>query len=301
MLNLNYNIIGALAKSNIGAGADIQPTTTTTTTTTSTTTTTAAAPSVRTDVYSASLELAIPGASFPSLGMTSYLEDISQIIRGTGTGYGVQQVYTGSLGGSVVQRIAGPSPKWAANNYSSSIGVNVYAAAITASYTASYNDLNSSSFTIETWVNSNNWNSNGGAIEIYRAYGAGPLLFTMQSIPSSGSNPQIQTVLVRTDGTEFVYTANPYLLQSGSWYHTALVRSGSNYNMLLNGEVVSDFVNSATLKTAQSPYVMNVVYDSFPTLFITASFQDYRIYKGIAKYPNQASGSTYTTPLSMVI
>jgi hypothetical protein len=310
MLNLNLNIVGAGQRSNIGAGPDVGPTTTTTTTTTSTTTTstttsttTTAGPiSVRTDPYSASLQLALPFSFFPSLGMTEYNEDISQIIRGTGTGYGVQSTQVIGVNSFVTASNTNPTPKWVSNNYSSSIKVsgNAYGL-VNPSASIAYNNLNSSSFTIESWVNSTGWNSINGAVEIYRAYSGGPLLFTMQSTPASGSNPQLETILIRNDGSEFIYVANPYLLQTGSWYHTAVVRDGNDYNMLLNGEVIMDFQNSAILRNNQSPKMLGSEWDTTPVVPLTASFQDFRIYKGVAKYPFQPSGSTYTTPLSMIL
>ena len=311
MLNLNLNILGAGGRSNIGAGPDIQPTTTTTTSTTTTsttttstttsTTTTAAPISFRTDPYSASLQLAIPGAVFPSLGMTAYNEDVSQLIRGTGTGYGVQGSYT--IGrGAVTQSLSNPAPKWVANGYSSSMKSFPQSYIVQGTGAGiGYNNLTSSKFTIETWVNATSWDSIFGATEVYRAYSGGPLLFTLQSIPSSGSNPQIETILIRNDGSEFIYVASPYVLQTGSWYHTAVVRDGNDYNMLINGEVISKFQNSATLKIGETPQLMGTGVDAYYEGVVTASFQDFRVYGGAAKYAIQESGSTYTTPQSMII
>jgi hypothetical protein len=304
MLNLNLNIVGAGGRSNIGAGPDVGPTTTTTTTTTTSTTTTSttttAGPvSFRTDPYSASLQLALPGAYFPSLGMTAYNEDVSQLIRGTGTGYGVlPSISFGS--GSFLAAVSAPIPKWTSNNYSSSMQVvsngDCYIATATSS--VDFNNLNSSSFTIETWVNQNDWNSAGGACEVYRAYSNGPLLFTLASEPTSTSRPQIETVLIRqSDSAEFVYIANPYLVSPNTWYHTAVVRDGNQYNMLLNGEVVMAFTNAATLKNDNNAYIMGKI----GTPPYSSSFQDFRLYKGVAVYPYQASGSTYTPPLSMIL
>ena len=39
----------------------------------------------RTDPYSANLFLAVPGSEFTSLGMTSPLQDVSALIKGSGT------------------------------------------------------------------------------------------------------------------------------------------------------------------------------------------------------------------------
>jgi hypothetical protein len=231
--------------------------------------------------------------------MTAYNEDVSQLIRGTGSGYGVLPSGTLSGTGSFSEATSAPIPKWVSNNYSSSMQVitNGESYIATASANVDFNNLNSSSFTIETWVNQNDWNSSAGATEVYRAYSGGPLLFTMQSIPNSTSRPQIATVLIRQDGSEFVYEASPYLVSPNTWYHTALVRDGNNYNMLLNGEVVQSFLNSAILKNDNNAYIMGRVNGS--NLY-SASFQDCRLYKGVAKYAYQASGSTYTPPLSMI-
>ena len=307
MLNLNLNIVGAGGRSNIGAGPDVGPTTTTTTTTTtstttSTTTTTAGAISFRTDPYSASLQLALPGAYFPSLGMTAYNEDVSALIRGTGTGYGILPSSSYDASGIVSAAVLAPIPKWVSNNYSSSMQVTSVTAEVyiaSASSAIGFNNLNSSSFTIETWVNTNDWSSDGGATEIYRAYSGGPLLFTLQSIPTVGQRPQLETILIReSDGAEFIYVANPYLLSPNNWYHTAVVRDGNNYNMLLNGEVIMDFQNSATLKNQQGPMFMG---RNGSGGVVSSSFQDFRLYKGAAVYAYQTSGSTYTPPLSMIL
>lgn len=313
MLNLNLNIVGAGQRSNIGAGPDVGPTTTTTTTTsttttsttTSTTTTTAAPVSFRTDPYSASLQLALPGAVFPSLGVTDYRQDVSELIRGTGTGYSVQNSYIAGPGSIIQNGLINPAPKWVANSYSSSMRSTPQSFVVQAnSATIGYNNsLTSSQFTIETWVNTTAWDSIFGATEVYRAYSGGPLLFTLQSNPQSGSNPQIETILIRNDGSEFIYIASPYLLQTGSWYHTAVVRDGNNYNMLLNGEVVSKFTNSATLKIGEIPQIIGTVSNDYIQGVVTASFQDFRLYSGpgAAKYAIQESGSTYTTPQSMIV
>ena len=299
MLNLNLNILGASNKPIVPIQPAPTPTTTTTSTTTSTSTTTAGPVSFRTDPYSASLQLALPGAYFSSLGMTAYNEDVSQLIRGTGTGYGVLPTFVNGTG-SFLAASSAPIPKWVSNNYSSSMQVTAISGeAYIASSTASvdFNNLNSSSFTIETWVNQNNWNSAAGATEIYRAYSGGPLLFTMNSIANSTSRPQIETVLINTGGTEFIYVANPYLVSPDTWYHTAVVRDGNNYNMLLNGEVVLNFTNAATLGNSSPPRIIG----RSGTSPYSASFQDFRLYKGVAVYANQSSGSTYTPPLSMIL
>jgi hypothetical protein len=298
MLNLNLNILGASNKPIVPIQPAPQPTTTTTTTST-TSTTTSGPGTVRTDVYSASLELALPGAMFTSLGMTAYNEDISQVIRGTGTGYGIQPTSQTGIG-AIVESTTSPTPKWSSEGYPSSMKSQAFSYVVSGQATDSYNNLNSSSFTIETWVSSTNWSSAAGATEVYRAYAGGPLLFTLQSIPNLGQRPQIETILINTAGTEFVYVAEPYTLQPDNWYHTAVVRSGSAYNMLLNGEVVLNFLNAATLKNSQAPTIMGSTFGGAQTN-LSSSFQDFRLYKGIAKYPNQISGSTYTTPQSMVI
>ena len=48
----------------------------------------------RNDPYSASLFLAVPGSQFSTLGMTSPLQDVSALIKGTGTN--ISLISTGS-------------------------------------------------------------------------------------------------------------------------------------------------------------------------------------------------------------
>jgi hypothetical protein len=50
-------------------------------------------------------------------------------------------------------------------------------------------------------------------------------------IAYSRKTKKIETILINTAGTEFVYVAEPYTLEPNNWYHTAVVRSGSAYNI----------------------------------------------------------------------
>ena len=72
----------------------------------------------------------------------------------------------------------------------------------------------------------------------------------------------------------------------------------SSFNSLFNGECVQSFTLGATLKTGSAAFeLFNRQDDSVNTI----RFQDYRIYKGVAKYGSLVSGSLYTVPESMVI
>lgn len=311
MLNYNLNIIGTLGKSRIGAGPDIQPTTTTTTTTTSTTTTTVGPISVRTDPYSASLVYAVPGALFDGLGQQSVRSDISSYIRGTGASLTDAQLpltssFTGSLSGSFTAYSG--SVKWA--GYSTSLGVS---GALCIYATASNDDkfsFPSQDFTVEAWIayatasvvqgiNPPFSGPEGQNGTLYYNYEGG---MGFLSNGTDNSLPGVRFV-IRTDAGADIYYDSAILNRSAyTWYHIGAQRSGSLFSSLWSGSAVQSFTYSGNLATGSAAsaslfYIFNTPYDKLKQHF----YQDFRIYNGIAKYPNANSGSTYTTPDSMII
>ena len=294
MLNLNLNIIGAGGRSNIGAGPNIGPTTTTTTTVppTTTTTTTVGPVSLRTDPYSASLVYAVPGSEFTTLGMTSFREDISQLIRGTGTGYGVLP----STGSAVISTYTGSlfSGYNTAIQLSGSGNIGAIAGSDTNIQFPTQN------FTIETWINQATASIKDvphgpNNVSWFFQYDQG---VGFASTEEGFGAPGIRFLVITSAGSEIYLDSNSYSRDASVWYHFAAQRNGSSFNSLFNGECVQSFTLGATLKTGSAAFeLFNRQDDSVNTI----RFQDYRIYKGVAKYGSLVSGSLYTVPESMVI
>ena len=268
------------------------------------------------DPYSASLVLAIPGTLTPGYGMQSFRSDISSYIRGTGTSFsdaqlpitssGVPSFGTGSFEpttGSILWGWYDTSIQITGSNGSGSL-------VLEGNATASQFKFNSSSFTIEAYVNYQNeqiggytMGSNGPAKlngELYWNYD--------ENNPSSGGsgfvangiefqNPGVRFLIVAAGGGAVYYDSPQKNRAANTWYHIAGQRSGSLFSSLWNGTVVQSFTFAGALATGSS--VPFNIMGQGSTAHLCHRYQDYRIYNGIGKYPNATSGSTYTQPISI--
>jgi hypothetical protein len=296
MLNLNLNILGASNKPIVPIQAAPEPTTTTTTTTTTstttTTTTTSGPASIRTDIYSASLVYAAPGSQFTTLGMTSFREDISQLIRGTGTGYGVLP----STGSGTVTSYTGS----AFSGYNTAIQISGSTNNGAIAGTDTNIQFPTENFTIECWVNNqtasiaNVPNPNTNPSYYFQSEnGCG---FTALGVGLT--YPGVRFLINTVGSTDIYLDSNSYGRAASVWYHTAVQRSGSAFNSLFNGECVQSFNLAATLRTGSQAFQL---FNRADESIRNVRYQDYRIYKGVAKYGSLVSGSIYSVPESMVI
>lgn len=294
MLNLNLNILGASNKPIVPIRPAPTPTTTTTTTTSTTTstTTTSGPASIRTDIYSASLVYAAPGSQFSTLGMTSFREDISQLIRGTGTGYGVLP----STGSGVVSSYTGSlfSGYNTAIQLSGSVNGGAFAGTDTNIQFPTQN------FTIETWINQatasiKNQDQGFNDTVIYFQYENGVGFASTEVL---AGYPGIRFLVITAAGSQLYLDSNSYGKSADVWYHNALQRSGSAFNSLFNGECIQTLTAAVTLNTGSQAFQIMNRQDATMS---TSRYQDYRIYKGVAKYGSLVSGSLYSVPQSMVI
>jgi hypothetical protein len=284
MLNLNLNILGASNKPIVSIAPAPEPTTTTTTTTTSTTststtstTTTSGPASFRNDPLSASLLFATPGNEFSTLGMSLSYSDVHADIAGVGSNYAVN---TGSFADATYTNFAG-------NGYTTSTR--------TSSTSSFYNQNNSDfqftnqNFTIETWINF-------GAASfvnktIYADYSPGAPANC--SVWANLDLDRIRFIVNTSLNTEAVIQTNVLSWNAEQWYHLAFVRSGTNYTIYRDGvEVASDTTPGTLNITTRPKYIMGGPIGSTNQVWV----QDYRIYKGVAKYT-----SDFTPPPSMVL
>jgi hypothetical protein len=294
MLNLNLNILGASNKPIVPIQPAPAPTTTTTTTTSTTTstTTTSGPASIRTDIYSASLVYAAPGSQFSTLGMTSFREDISQLIRGTGTGYGVLP----STGSGVVSSYTGSlfSGYNTAIQLSGSVNNGAFAGTDTNIQFPTQN------FTIETWINQ----ATASIKDVDQGFNDSPWYFQYENGVGFASTevlagyPGTRFLVITAAGSQLYLDSNSYGKSAGVWYHNAVQRSGSAFNSLFNGECTQTFTAAVTLKSGSDAFQ---IFNREDATMSTTRYQDYRIYNGVAKYGSLVSGSLYSVPQSMVI
>ena len=241
----------------------------------------------RNDPFSASLVFATPGSQFSSLGMTSAWDDVEAGIRGNGSN---KTVATSAS----LQTAATP------NNFSTvyATSLNMTASSGTPSpsiFSQNSTDFNfgSGNFTIECWFNPGTTTTQRRMF--FQKYvtgnvGASELFF---NIGLNGTN----TIAIAYDSTAetFAQSAATASLSSNTWYHIALVRNGATSFMAYvngNGTACNSAVNR-TLNTTTTPAFL--LGGNYNLGYTNCYIQDYRIYKGVAKYT-----ASFTPPLSMI-
>ncbi len=104
------------------------------------------------------------------------------------------------------------------------------------------------------------------------------------------------------------YYGNSVILDSAarvwspnSWTHFAITRSGTSLKLFVNGVNTTTTTNSTNISTTSYNTLLGAVTSisgGSPFLFCTGYLQDFRIYKGLAKYTSNfvPSGNPNTTP-----
>lgn len=235
-----------------------------------------AAWSFRTDAFSASLNFATPGTLITDLGMTYAWSDVSADIRGTGSNL---SVLTANLTSST-----------SFNNFSADGYTESSQVTSTGRFRSSDDtqfEFGSGNFTIECWYNAAT--DTTPTRTIFSDY----LIYNVaQSQMIFDTNAgRIRTVL---DGSTEVFNQSAVLTWvANQWYHIAFVRNGTNFTVYRDGTSVLSYTQTITLNsTNQNKFLMGIYTAGQDTTYI----QDYRIYKGIAKYT-----SSFTPPPSMAV
>lgn len=245
--------------------------------------------SIRTDPYSGSVRLAVPGMYFgDTFGQTAYYSDISAEIRGTGNN--INLVATGSLfaTGSVVT--SGSYNFNTSGGYTSSI----YAEDNQSIGVASTTELpfSNNSYVVEAWVLLDERLYSPGAPfhksiarGIPQTWGADISFLSLNS-----PNYRMRTIL-----GDVQYFTGTVIAALGGWYHYAWVRSGNNLYFYQNGVRIHTASSSAT-QTAIPIRILGGILDNNDGA--KGSVQDIRITIGSDRGYNTA---TITPPDSIVI
>jgi hypothetical protein len=243
---------------------------------------------IRTDAYSSSVKLAVPGTYFGStFGQTTYYSDISSAIRGTGSD--ISMVATGSVfaTGSVV---SSGSFDFATNGYTGSI----YAEDNDSIGYASSTELpfSNNSYVVEAWVRLDERLYSPGAPfhksiarGVPQTWGA-DISFLSQNSP----NYRMRTILA-----DVQYFTGTVIAALGGWYHYAWVRSVNNLYFYQNGVRIHTASSSAT-QSAIPIRILGGILDGNDGA--KGAVQDIRITIGSDRGYNTA---TITPPDSIVI
>jgi hypothetical protein len=234
----------------------------------------------RNDPFSASLSFATPGNLFGNFGMVYDWSDVSADIKGTGVN---KSVLTADLTGSSTLN------NFAADGYTKSTLRNNIGALRASDDTDM--EFGSGNYTIECWFNPGADTSPNITFFYDRLGGIETSALWCRIDVADGNKLSMLTdgsgEEHNTQGSALTWTAN-------TWYHICFQRSGNVFNTFRDGVVQGNRTLSQTLNSTSNPkYLMSRETTSTDSVYI----QDYRIYKGIAKY----STAGFTPPLSMVV
>jgi hypothetical protein len=235
----------------------------------------------RTDAYSANLFLAVPGSQFSTLGMTSPLQDVSALIKGTGSNVSLISTGSGALyASSSVLNYSGSN--WADQGYT------------TATVTSGQKNLGAlpwsqlnmgnTSFVVEMFLApiAPNWANPPFQLHIFGDTSGDSLLLQWSTA---------NTVRFYMNGTALNFSLTRTL---GNYYYFAFVRSGTTKSIYVNGTRVATTTQSGDFGTEGYNSILgfNGVNDAVGKLV-----QDFRVYIGTDK---GYTGSTITVPSSIV-
>ena len=248
----------------------------------------------RYDPLASYLIYATPASTFPQLGMTQAWQDVSNQIRGNGV---AQTPYTINVTGSNAVSTTG---QFLQEGYRNVTRVDLTGAMFVNNNTTMH--LGANLFTIEAYVRY----ETAGAM-IYSDYTGG-------NVPQSalywiiGTSNMTFYVDFGSSGETAVITIASITLNAGQWYHLVLQRSATNVWQIFQDGVLRG-VNTSFSSNPNVPTTTNVCVGNYtsgggtPISSNSKEFQDYRIYKGIAKYSSSFTtvGTTYFTPPSPMI
>ena len=229
----------------------------------------------RNDPYSASLFLAVPGSEFSTLGMTSPLQDVSSLIRGTGSNISLISTGSGQLyASSSVLNYSGSN--WVDQGYT------------TATVTANQKNLGALPWNQMTGSNGIGIGNTDWVVEMFLApvapdWGGASAPFQLHIFGTNSGDALLlqwssaNTLRYYINGGALNFTFNRTL---GNYYYLAFVRSGTTRSLYINGtRVATDtVVGSFASNEYCSILGFNGVNDAVGKLV-----QDFRLYIGTNK------------------
>lgn len=242
---------------------------------------------VRNDPFSASLVIAQPFSVFSELGMTSFTQSIDGLIR------------TGNLANSYMLRATGsaaflyPSAStvsfsaslWANEGYTSSMAIQN--AQNAGTYIA---EIGSNSFVVEFFINVQ---AASFTLPPFHRHIFGQTAGDNLTLQYS-STPQFRFYVNANNA--FSTTPNYNLgFSNSNWKHVAMVKSGTNVYVYVNGTRIGVGTRAATINSGQPNQFILGSNNNNDGLF--SLIQDYRVYIGTDK---GYTGATITVPLSIV-
>lgn len=232
----------------------------------------------RTDTNASDLVFATPGNQVSDIGMTYAWSDVQADIRGTGSN---KSVLTSNLTTSTKNNFA-------SDGYTESTEVSSTAAFLNAN--DSDYSFGSDDWTFEAYLNFGTLTTANMFRAMFSDYTAANV--SQSSLWLRIEQGKLQMIVLAAGGGESFYQSTVQSWVSNQWHHIAFTRDGNTLNAYFDGNRVINQAYSSTLRsTTVGKYLMGY-YNAGQS---TVDVQDYRIYKGFAKYTT----ASFTPPVSM--
>jgi hypothetical protein len=248
--------------------------------------------STRADAYAQYLAVAQPMSTFSTLGMANWYDNIATVVNGSTISTSYKLVPTGSAGGLIYPSasvLLFSGSNWATNGYTSSgflSGSQNYGVITTASPSGSFGTQN---FVIECYFKQQSPFSNPPFQLHIFGDNSGDHITMQNSTPGN-------IWRFYTNGT--VLNAS-FTLTTNTWYHLAMVRSGTNKYIYLNGTRIGSGTFSGAISPPGSGFWSILGFNSGNTNDgVGKVIQDFRYYLGTDK---GYTGATITVPPSIVV
>jgi hypothetical protein len=244
---------------------------------------------VRNDPYSASIQLAMPYSNFSELGMSSYTQSLDGLIRTDNQANSYQIRATGSASTYLYasgSTVSFSSSLWSSDGYTSSMAIqNAQNAGV---YTP---QVGSNDFVIEFFINVQAASFTTPPFHGHIFGGTSGDYLTIQY----SSTPQFR--LYVNGNNSWSLTPNFNLgFSNANWKHVAIVKSGVNVYVYVNGTRIGVGTRASTVTNEPSGYYY-VLGTNSNSDGLFRLIQDFRYYVGTDK---GYTGSTITVPSSIV-
>ena len=246
---------------------------------------------LRPDPFSSFLNFASPGVAFPQIGMRNAWDDISNQIRNTPT-----PITNNTQTGTVFSTAISGSQFLNTGTYRQATvtGPGVAAFVNTGSLELRPNGTNN--FVIEAWVRFTSYAASQRWLFAQYQYASAPntsiYWFTTGTSTTAG--------YAAVGGSEYAIVPGTTNLPAvNTWGHIVLQRSGNVFTTYLDGVQKS----TTTFNISINSPTTNVRYLGHPTTNHAQGvlFNDWRFYKGVAKYTAGTNGVKYFEPPSSMV
>ena len=153
--------------------------------------------------------------------------------------------------------------------------------------------MGSGDFTIEGWFNHSAFTSDANPADLFQIGVASNSYAGIRlTVNSSGK----LFLLLSSNGSSWVTNVDNIgtAMSTGTWYHIALVKSGSTFTVYLDGTSQTAITQSATLYESNRNLIG---FNNFSTArYFNGYIDDFRITKGIARYT-----SDFTPPTAVLL